>query len=159
MVTIPTAEPWVPLRILALGLDSAKVVDADVFLLTDDRPTLRAGGVGLELARSDAASEGLLADLRSDKGMGWVPDKMWLSYLRVNTAAKNLDYDLAVSTHAGVLPSARMVGIGLPGGPALVAVVAGLPGVAGQRRSSACCSPARPCSRCAHGARPPAAGS
>ena len=118
MVTIPTAEPWVPLRILALGLDSAKVVDADVFLLTDDRPTLRAGGVGLELARSDAASESLLADLRSDKGMGWVPDKMWLSYLRVNTEAKNLDYDLAVSTHAGVLPSARMVGIGLPGGPA-----------------------------------------
>jgi len=118
MVTVPTAEPWVPLRILALGLDRAKVVDADVFLLTDNRPTLRAGSVGLELARSDAASDSLLADLRSDKGMGWVPDTMWLSYLRVNTAAKNLDYDLAISTHTGVLPSARMVGIGLPGGPA-----------------------------------------
>ena len=98
-----------------------------MFLLTDDRPALRAGGVGLELARSDAASEDLLADLRSDKGMGWVPDKMWLSYLRVNTAAKNLDYDLAVSTHAGVLPSARMVGIGLPGGPALSSSSPGFP--------------------------------
>jgi hypothetical protein len=127
MVTIPTAEPWVPLRILALGLDRARVVDADVFLLTDEQPALRAGGPGLELARSDAASDDLLADLRSDNGMGWVPDKMWLSYLRVNTAAKNLDYDLAVSTHAGVLPSARMVGIGLPGGPALATSSAGFP--------------------------------
>jgi hypothetical protein len=127
MVTIPTAEPWVPLRILALGLDRARVVDADVFLLTDQRPALRAGSTGLELARSDAASEGLLADLRSDKGMGWVPDQMWLSYLRVNTPAKNLDYDLAVSTHTGVLPSARMVGIGLPGGPASSSSSSGLP--------------------------------
>jgi hypothetical protein len=118
MVTIPTGEPWVPLRILALGQDKAKVIDADVFLLTDNRPTLRAGNTGLELARSDPASDGLLTDLRSDKGMGWVPDQMWLSYLRVNTAAKNLDYDLAVSTHTGVVPSALMVGIGLPGGPA-----------------------------------------
>ena len=120
MLTIPTDEPWVPLRILALGQDRAKVIDADVFLLTDNRPALRAGSTGLELARSDAASESLLTDLRSDKGMGWVPDEMWLSYLRVNTAAKNLDYDLAVSTHTGVPPSARMVGIGLPGGPAPV---------------------------------------
>ena len=95
---------------------------------------LRAGGTGLELARSDAASESLLADLRSDKGMGWVPDEMWFSYLRVNTAAKNLDYDLAVSTHPGVLPSARMVGIGLPGGPA-PAPSSGFPAVAGQPRS------------------------
>ncbi len=118
MVTIPTAEPWVPLRILSLGLGRAQVVDADVFLLTDNRPTLRAGGTGLDLARSDAASDSLLTDLRSDKGMGWLPDEMWLSYLHVNTPAKNLDYDLAVSTHSGVLPSARMVGIGLPGGPA-----------------------------------------
>lgn len=117
MLTIPTKEPWVPLKILALGLGKAQVVDADVFLLTDNRPTLRSGGDGLELARSEQASDGLLADLRSDKGMQWVPDDMWLTYLRVNTPAKNLDYDLAVSTHDGVLPSARMVGIGVPGGP------------------------------------------
>ena len=119
-----------PLRILALGLKSSQVVDADVFLLTDHRPTLRSGGTGLDLARSDAASKNLLTDLRSDKGMGWVPDQMWLSYLRVNTPAKNLDYDLAVSTHSGVLPSARMVGIGLPGGSCARALV-GLPPVAG----------------------------
>jgi hypothetical protein len=117
MLTIPVEEPWVPLRILALGLGKGEVVDADVFLLTDDRPMVRAGDKGLTLERSDAAPSGLLGDLRSDKGMGWVPDDMWLSYLRVNTPAENLDYDLAVSTHDGVLPSARMVGIGLRGGP------------------------------------------
>jgi hypothetical protein len=88
-----------------------------VFLLTDQRPTLRTGGLGTTLVRSDPASSSLLADLRSDKGMEWVPDDMWLTYLQVNTPAQNLDYDLAVSTHDGVLPSARLVGIGLPGGP------------------------------------------
>ena len=117
MLTIPTEEPWVPLKILALGLGKAQVVDADVFLLTDDRPALRSGGTGLELARSEEASPSLLSDLRSDKGMKWVPDEMWLSYLRVDTPARNLDYDLAVSTHDGVVPSARLVGIGVPGGP------------------------------------------
>ncbi|MFA5884822.1 MAG: DUF2330 domain-containing protein [Acidimicrobiia bacterium] len=117
MLTIPTEEPWVPLKILALGLGKAQVVDADVFLLTDTRPTLRSGGTGLELARSEQASDGLLADLRSDKGMQWVPDDMWLTYLRVDTPAQDLDYDLAVSTRDGVAPSARMVGFGVPGGP------------------------------------------
>jgi hypothetical protein len=114
MLTIPTDEPWVPLRILSLGQDKARVIDADVFLLTDQRPMLRTGGPGLTLARSDAASSNLLADLRSDKGMQWVPEDMWLTYLRVNAPAGDLDYDLAVSTHDGVLPSARMVGVALP---------------------------------------------
>jgi hypothetical protein len=49
--------------------------------------------------------------------MRWVPDDMWLTFLRVDTPARNLDYDLAISTHDGVLPSARLVGIGIPGGP------------------------------------------
>jgi hypothetical protein len=117
MLTIPTDEPWVPLRILALGLEESRFVDADVFLLTDRRPMLRTGGVGTTVARSDEASRSLLSDLRSDKGMKWVPEDMWLTYLQVGTAAKNLDYDLAVSTRDGVLPSARLAGIGLPGGP------------------------------------------
>jgi hypothetical protein len=30
MVTIPTDEPWVPLRILGLGLEPNQVVEADV---------------------------------------------------------------------------------------------------------------------------------
>jgi Uncharacterized protein conserved in bacteria (DUF2330) len=110
MLTIPTPEPWVPLRILSLGLGRTQVVNADVFLLTDTRPALLAGDTGLQVAQSGAASSGLLSDLRSDKGMEWVPDAMWLTYLRVDSPAGELDYDLAVSTHAGTLPSARLAG-------------------------------------------------
>jgi hypothetical protein len=46
----------VPLHILSLGLDQSKVVNADVFLLTDNRPKLLAGGSGLKLQRNEAAS-------------------------------------------------------------------------------------------------------
>ncbi len=110
MLTVPTDEPWVPLRILALGLDDTQVVNADVFLLTDDRPALLAGDQGVQVARSEAGSTSLLADLRSDKGMEWVPDAMWLTYLKVDAPASALRHDLAVSTRAGTLPSARLAG-------------------------------------------------
>ena len=75
MLTIPTDQPWVPLRILSLGLDESEFVEADVFLLTDDQPSLLAGGPGLTLARSEAADDLLLDDLRSDTGMEWVPER------------------------------------------------------------------------------------
>ena len=110
MLTVPTDEPWVPLRILSLGLDATQVVNADVFLLTDDRPALLAGDQGVQVTSSQAASTGLLADLRSDKGMEWVPDAMWLTYLKVDAPASALHHDLAVSTRAGTLPSARLAG-------------------------------------------------
>jgi hypothetical protein len=111
MLTIPTDEPWVPLRILGLGLDSSQTVEADVFLLTPERPQLLSGGSGLSLERSEPASASLLADLRSDKGMGWVPRDLWLSYLTLDTLAGDLDYDLAISTHEGSEPSAIAAGI------------------------------------------------
>ncbi|MEX0665001.1 MAG: DUF2330 domain-containing protein [Acidimicrobiia bacterium] len=110
MLTIPTDEPWVPLRILGLGLDGDQVVQADVFLLTPDEPQLLAGGDGLTLQRSEPASEFLLSDLRSDKGMEWVPSEMWLSYLSLDAPAGELDYDLAISTHDKD-PSAVAAGI------------------------------------------------
>ena len=56
MLTIPTDQPWVPLRILSLGLPKSQTVDADVFLLTDDKPIMLAGGEGLELRRSEPAN-------------------------------------------------------------------------------------------------------
>jgi hypothetical protein len=111
MVTIPTDEPWVPLRVLSLGLDGSKTVDADVFVLTDERPKLLAGGPGLTLERDEAARPELLADLRSDKGMEWVPDSMWFTYLRLEAAAKDLDYDLAMSAHTSTLPTLVDAGI------------------------------------------------
>jgi Uncharacterized protein conserved in bacteria (DUF2330) len=114
MLTIPVAEPWVPLRILALGLDASNVVDADVFLLTDERPTVLAPDEGVDVQRSEPASSLLLDDLRSDEHMSWVPDSMWFTYYAVSTPAAALRHDLAVSTHADTLPSARMAGFSVP---------------------------------------------
>ena len=114
MLTIPTSEPWVPVRILALGLDRSAQVQADVFLLTDDKPKLLAGGKGLSIDRSEGASAQLLGDLRSDKGMGWVPDSMWFSYLKVDATAGELGYDLAISHDGKTLPSIERAGISAP---------------------------------------------
>jgi hypothetical protein len=111
MATIPTDDPWVPINILQLGLEDEQRVEADVFLLTDERPELLAGGPGLTLERSEAASAPLLDDLRSDVGMEWVPDEMWLSYLQLDADAEDLDYDLAVSVGAGEEPSITDAGI------------------------------------------------
>jgi Uncharacterized protein conserved in bacteria (DUF2330) len=111
MLTIPTDEPWVPLRILGLGLDPAKQVQADVFLLTDGRPKMLAGGPGLKLQRDEAASAALLDDLRSDKGMSWVPSSMHFTYLALDTNAGTLDYDLAVAARPGTLPTLRDAGV------------------------------------------------
>jgi len=111
MLTIPTDQPWVPLRILGLGLEASRVVEADVFLLTDDRPQLLAGGRGLQLGRSERASASLLADLRSDVGMGWVPDEMWFTHLPLRAEAGELDYDLAVSAYRGQLPAVADAGV------------------------------------------------
>jgi hypothetical protein len=111
MLTIPTDDPWVPLRILALGLDGDEQVEADVFLLTDDRPQLLAGGEGLTIGKSEQADDDLLSDLRSDKGMEWVPDDMWLTYMPLEAEADDLDYDLAVSTDADEAPKVSDAGI------------------------------------------------
>jgi hypothetical protein len=114
MLTIPTDQPWVPIRILSLGLPDTKRVDADVFLLTDEKPHLLSGGPGLELERSELANSSLLFDLRSDKGMEWVPSSMWFSYLRLAAPASDLDYDLAVSTKADIAPAVIDTGVANP---------------------------------------------
>ena len=114
MLTIPTDAPWVPLRILSLGLDGEELVEADVFLLTDEQPDLLAGGPGLTLDRSEPADALLLDDLRSDVGMEWVPQDMWFSYLQVEAPADQLDYDLAVSPDAHTLPTLADTGVPAP---------------------------------------------
>jgi len=96
-ITIPTSNPWVPLRILALGEQPTDRVDADVFLLTDATPTLLpAPSANMRLANSQPASKSLLDDLRSDAGMSWVPRAAWLTKLSIGAAAVDLRYDLAV---------------------------------------------------------------
>ncbi len=125
-LTIPTDDPWVPLRILALAKGPKAPVEADLFLLTDDVPTLLpapvgtgiAGGPiaeGMVLDRSEPASPQLLRDLRSDKGMKWLPRQgMWLTYLKIDAEARDVTYDLAVDVD-GTTPSWRAAGFLPPG--------------------------------------------
>ncbi len=127
MATIPTDDPWVPVRILGLGAEADRRIEADVFLLTDRRPQLLAGGPGLTLARSEQARSALLDDLRSDVGMEWVPSEMWLSYLQLDAAAKDLDYDLAVSADGGQRPAFADTGVPAPQAVPLGAAADGFP--------------------------------
>jgi len=117
-LTIPTDNPWVPLRILGLGRTPAERVDADVFLLTDRRPALLGApgrrsevAPGLQLALQQPASPSLLADLRSDEGMAWVPESMWLSHLELRASPTELTYDLAVDASGAGKPSRRAAGL------------------------------------------------
>jgi hypothetical protein len=126
MLTIPTDAPWVPLRILSLGLDGSELVEADVFLLTDEEPDLLAGGPGLSIERSEPANQPLLDDLRSDVGMEWVPDEMWFTYLGVEAAAADLDYDLAVSADDTTLPTLIDTGVSAPDAKPVLAPGPGL---------------------------------
>jgi len=116
-ITIPTVNPWVPLRILALGKQSNDPVQADVYLLTDRKPAilpLARGANGLSLAYDQSASKRLLDDLRSDVGMSWVPATGWLSQLRIDANASLLTYDLAVDVQ-GHSPSRVAAGLETPG--------------------------------------------
>ncbi len=116
-LTIPTPNPWVPLRILGLGLGDQARVEADVFLLTEGVPEMLPAPVkgadrGMILERSEPASELLLSDLRSDKGMEWLPAKdMWFSYLRIDTKAGSLQHDLAIDATGSGTPSPVAAGL------------------------------------------------
>jgi len=116
-VTIPTDNPWVPLRILALGKTGEERVEADVYLLTDRSPSLLpapSGENGLALQHSAAASDALLADLRSDRGMDWIPDAAWLTKVRVDAEASRLGFDLAIDASGEGAPSAVAAGLTVP---------------------------------------------
>ena len=111
-LTIPTPNPWVPLRILSLGKNGSEPIQADVYLLTDQKPALLPSpSNGIELARNEPASDRLLSDLRNDKGMGWVPASMWLSYLRLDVPARDLRFDLAVDAQGTGRPSPAAAGL------------------------------------------------
>jgi hypothetical protein len=114
-ITIPTTNPWVPLRILALGKQPEDAVQADVFLLTDKKPALLPEGRdGLALTHSDAATDLLLNDLRSDEGMAWIPESAWLTKLSIDSTAADMQYDLAVDASGAGNPSHVAAGLSLP---------------------------------------------
>ena len=120
-IVIPTPNPWVPLRILALGKKASEIIQADVYLLTDRRPAtlpeavrpsrLDQDQLGLIQELSAPASPTLLSDLRSDRGMKWLPaDDMWLTYIRVNQTAGELTHDLAIDASGYGRPSPTAAG-------------------------------------------------
>jgi hypothetical protein len=114
-ITIPTDNPWVPLRILGLGKQAQDLVEADVFLLTDEEPELLPGPRrGMVVTHSDAASDLLLDDLRSDENSAWVPESAWLTKLSINSRAKDLKYDLAVDATGNGTPSRIAAGLDRP---------------------------------------------
>ena len=102
-ITIPTPRPWVPLHILHGAAPDTEIIEADVFLLTPERPDLLYGE-GLTIERSERASDLLLADLRSDENMEWIPEQGWFTYLALGTPAENVTYDLSVGVE-GLAPS------------------------------------------------------
>lgn len=114
-LSIPTDDPWVPLRILALGQSGDAQIEADVFLLTEREPALLPAPSGsgeyterdgLTISRSEPASEFLLTDLSSDRGMQWLPtEDVWFTYLEVNEQADELTYDLAIDVSGRGSPS------------------------------------------------------
>jgi hypothetical protein len=131
--TIPTKAPWIPLRILALGKNRVELVDADLFVLTDGKPSLGLNGTtlpGLSIKASNQAGASLLQDLRSDRGMEWLPASgMWFTAMTLHTNAGNIDADLSID--GGGPPAA---GRSLPIGgssswPVWLAVAIGLAGL------------------------------
>ena len=114
-ITIPTDNPWVPLRILGLGKSGAERVEADVYLLTDNAPRMLPNPAnaenGLFLEHYARASDGLLADLRSDAGMGWVPESGWLTKVAIDGAASQMTFDLAIDASGRGQPSAIRAGL------------------------------------------------
>jgi Uncharacterized protein conserved in bacteria (DUF2330) len=124
-IVIPTPNPWVPLRILALGRKASEIVQADVYLLTDRRPETLPQAErakpsiddqrGLIQEVSEPASGTLLTDLRSDRGMKWLPESgMWLTYIRINEAAENLKHDLAIDASGYGRPNPIAAGYPAP---------------------------------------------
>jgi hypothetical protein len=133
-IVIPTPNPWVPLRILALGRKASEIIEADVYLLTDRRPATlpqaeRANPFeddqrGLIQEVSEPASRTLLTDLRSDRRMRWLPaDDMWLTYIRVNETAGDLTHDLAIDASGYDRPNPIAAGYPTPAGAASWPVV------------------------------------
>ena len=133
-ISIPTDNPWVPLRILGLGKTANEVVQADVYMLTDAKPAMLPypdGSNGMTLQHGAPASDALLSDLRSDRGMDWVPEEAWLTKIAIDAQAPQLAYDLAVDVSGANAPSRVAAGLDMPGAsdPAVMATMRWFAGV------------------------------
>jgi hypothetical protein len=121
-ITIPTANPWVPLRILGLGKLADDPISADVFLLTDQRPNLLStdpigtgfDGPTLSVTHDARATDRLLKDLHDDKTGSWVPASGWLTKVRIQGRAATLTGDLAIDANGVRRPSMVAAGFSQP---------------------------------------------
>jgi len=68
----------------------------------------------LWVEHSDTASQSLLDDLRSDRGMGWVPTSGFLTKIAVDADAAQLSYDLAIDASGQGVPSWVQAGFDAP---------------------------------------------
>ncbi|MFN2465945.1 MAG: DUF2330 domain-containing protein [Candidatus Dormibacteria bacterium] len=109
LITMHTPQIWVPLEILANGVQQ---VNADVFLLTDNQvftsdlaaldgesPTggLVPHSAGVTIPYQQRISGQLFRDLSTDKNMSWVRPATWLTYVQLNAPASTVEYDLGLS--------------------------------------------------------------
>jgi Uncharacterized protein conserved in bacteria (DUF2330) len=111
MLTMPTKRLWVPLEVLA---NDGTRVTADLFLLTDQRPStddhlfglqqlpgfgsaIVDGATGFSVAKQEPMNDLLHADLSRDRNMQWVPTAGWLSYLTLNAPSDDVTYDLSLA--------------------------------------------------------------
>lgn len=97
---IPTKAPWMPMRILAFGKAPSQVIDAELFVLTDQRPSFYpviSSIPGMHVLANERASDSLLSDLRGDRGMSWIPTSgMWFTALGLQAAASTVKADLSI---------------------------------------------------------------
>ena len=93
-ITIPTDNPWVPLRILGLGKIAGETVSGRR-LPHDRSSTGPAPGPGRERPQRSTTTSppatSLLDDLRSDKGMDWVPNAAWLTKIGIDADPTRAD--------------------------------------------------------------------
>jgi hypothetical protein len=128
--TIPTKAPWMPMRILSFGKAPDQDVDAELFVLTDSRPSFypAIGSIqGMDVRANERASKSLLSDLRGDRGMSWVPESgMWFTALNLHAPASTVTTDLSIDGGGPVGGASYPLGSPIPlspGWPFWVALV------------------------------------
>jgi hypothetical protein len=68
----------------------------------------------MSLDHSALATQNLLEDLRSDRGMSWVPQDGWLTKIAIDADAPQLSYDLAIDASGQGVPSWVQAGLQVP---------------------------------------------
>lgn len=112
--TSPSPPPTRGFRcgILTLGRGALEPIDAEVYLLTDRQPALLPKApTALKVEADGPASQSLMTDLKSDKGMGWMPDHAWLTAFHIDGQARDLHFDLAIDASGQNSPSTIATGL------------------------------------------------